>query len=131
VNTTTPSCDYVLTHSFAQASASGIFQEEILPIEIRGAVISVDDTVRPGVTAEGLATLKPSFPQWGTASTTAGNASGIGDGAAICVMTTRERAEREGMDIVGKWVSSAVVGKALDFCGSSVTDTLLTRGSNS
>lgn len=59
---------------------------------------------------EGLSTLKPVFPDWGEGSTTAGNASGIGDGAAICILTTRERAQREGMDIVGKWVGSAVVG---------------------
>ncbi|KAI6031789.1 3-ketoacyl-CoA thiolase [Pisolithus microcarpus] len=80
------------------------------PSKFRGNVISVDDTIRPGVTMEGLSALKPVFPDWGEGSTTAGNASGIGDGAAICVLTTRERAQREGMDIVGKWVGSAVVG---------------------
>jgi acetyl-CoA acyltransferase 1 len=67
--------------------------------------------VRPGVTAESLASLKPVFPNWGEASTTAGNASGVGDGAAICILTTRERAERENMEIIGKWVGSSVVGQ--------------------
>ncbi|KAI6136678.1 3-ketoacyl-CoA thiolase [Pisolithus sp. B1] len=101
----------LISHTRAsQALASGIFSEEILPIEVRGSVISVDDTVRPGVTMEGLSALKPVFPDWGEGSTTAGNASGIGDGAAICVLTTRDHAQREGMDIVGKWVGSAVVG---------------------
>jgi acetyl-CoA acyltransferase 1 len=94
----------------AQALADGVFAEEILPIELRGAVISVDDTVRPNVSAEGLAALKPSFPEWGNASTTAGNASGVGDGAALCVLTTRARAEAAGFDILAKFVSTAVVG---------------------
>lgn len=71
----------------------------------------MDDTIRPNVTMESLTALKPAFPQWAPATTTAGNASGIGDGAAICIMTTRERAEKEGMPIIGKWVGAAVVGK--------------------
>lgn len=100
-----------ISHNRAQkASDKGIFAEEILPIEIRGTVISVDDTIRRDVTVESLAKLKPVFPDWGVATTTAGNASGVGDGAAICVLTTRERAEREGMDILGKWVATTFVG---------------------
>ena len=71
----------------------------------------MDDTVRPGVTPEGLAALNPSFPQWGESSTTAGNASGVGDGAGLCIMTTRARAEKEGMDIIGKYVATTVVGE--------------------
>jgi acetyl-CoA acyltransferase 1 len=93
-----------------QSIAAGIFADEILPIEIRGTVISVDDTVRPGVTAASLAALKPVFPDWGVGTTTAGNASGVGDGAALCILTTRRNAEAQGMEILGKWVASAVVG---------------------
>lgn len=89
---------------------AGIFSEEIIPVEIRGQTISVDDTVRPGVTAQSLASLKPVFPDWGQALTTAGNASGVGDGAAIAVLTTRKRAEAEGMEILGKWVAATFVG---------------------
>ncbi|KDQ30764.1 hypothetical protein PLEOSDRAFT_1062741 [Pleurotus ostreatus PC15] len=101
----------LLSHTRAnEASSQGILAEEILPIEIRGTTISVDDTIRPNVTMESLTALKPAFPQWAPATTTAGNASGIGDGAAICIMTTRERAEKEGMPIIGKWVGAAVVG---------------------
>lgn len=96
--------------SIPKAHKLGIFKDEILPIEIRGKVYSEDDTIRLGVTAQSLASLKPAFPGWGNEFTTAGNASGIGDGAAICVLTTRDRAEKEGMDIVGKWVGSSVVG---------------------
>jgi len=81
-----------------------------VPITIRGKTISVDDTVRPGVTADSLAGLKSVFPDWGPSSTTAGNASGLGDGAALCIMTTRARADQEGLPIIGKWVGSSVVG---------------------
>ena len=94
-----------------QAVADGKFAEEIIPIELRGAVISEDDTIRPGVTLEGLAALKPSFPNWGESTTTAGNASGVGDGAALCILTTRSEANRQGLEIIGKYVTSAVVGQ--------------------
>ncbi|EGN99532.1 hypothetical protein SERLA73DRAFT_179590 [Serpula lacrymans var. lacrymans S7.3] len=101
----------LISHTRAsEALVRGTFASEIIPVEIRGAVISVDDTVRPGVTLSSLGALKPVFPDWGDASTTAGNASGIGDGAAICMLTTRERAEREGMEVLGKWVGASVVG---------------------
>ncbi|KAG1833848.1 3-ketoacyl-CoA thiolase [Suillus variegatus] len=101
----------LISHTRAnKAMTTGIFAEEIIPVEIRGTVISVDDTIRPGVTTEMLSGLKPVFQDWGNAATTAGNASGIGDGAALCILTTRERAEKENMEILGKWVGSAVVG---------------------
>ena len=64
------------------------------------------------MTIEGLAALKPAFPNWGESTTTAGNASGVGDGAGLCILTTRSRAEKEGMKIVGKYVTSAVVGQS-------------------
>lgn len=63
------------------------------------------------MTIEGLSALKPAFPNWGGSTTTAGNASGVGDGAGLCILTTRSRAEKEGMEIVGKYVTSAVVGQ--------------------
>jgi acetyl-CoA acetyltransferase len=95
----------------AKALESGLWADEILPIQIGDRTHSVDDTIRPGTTAEGLAKLKPVFPEWGTASTTAGNASGVGDGAAIAILTTRERAEREGWEIMCKWGGCSVVGE--------------------
>ena len=58
-----------------------------------------------------LSALEPAFPQWGEGSTTAGNASGLGDGAAICFLTTRDRARSEGLEVIAKWVGSAVVGE--------------------
>ena len=96
---------------YKQAVADGKFAEEIIPIELRGVVISEDDTLRPGVTLEGLEALKPSFPNWGESTTTAGNASGVGDGAALCILTTRSEANRKGLEIIGKYVTSAVVGE--------------------
>jgi len=90
-----------------------IFRHEIVPIEVKGKVLSLDDTIRSNVSIESLASLKPVFPNWGEASTTAGNASGVGDGAAICVMTTRDLAEKAGMEPIAKWVGSTVVGKSL------------------
>jgi len=90
--------------------ADGVFSDEILPVELQGTVVSVDDTVRPNVSSEGLAALKPSFPEWGGASTTAGNASGVGDGAALCILTIRARAQAEGHDVLAKFVGTAIVG---------------------
>ncbi|KAJ7597077.1 3-ketoacyl-CoA thiolase [Mycena floridula] len=110
----------LISHTRAnQAVEQGIFAEEIIPININGVTISNDDTVRPGVTLEGLSGLKSSFPTWGESSTTAGNASGVGDGAGICIMMTRERAEKEGMEILGKWVASTVVGVEPKYMGIS------------
>lgn len=102
----------------ARAVTQNIFANEIIPIRVRASpssdgetiVVSQDDTVRPGVTLDSLAKLKPVFPQWGDAYTTAGNASGVGDGAAIAVLTTRQRADREGWKIAAKWGGCAVVG---------------------
>ncbi|KAJ7225478.1 3-ketoacyl-CoA thiolase [Mycena pura] len=110
----------LISHTRAsEAQAQGIFTQEIIPLELKGQVVSVDDTIRPGVTQQGLSALKPAFPQWGEASTTAGNASGVGDGAAICILTTRARAEQEGMEILGKWVASSVVGVEPKYMGIS------------
>ncbi|KAJ3576651.1 hypothetical protein NP233_g292 [Leucocoprinus birnbaumii] len=110
----------LLSHTRAsEASKKGIFADEIIPIEIKGQIVSVDDTIRPGVTAEGLANLKSAFPQWQPGTTTAGNASGVGDGAGLVMMTTRERAEKEGMEILGKWVSSTVVSVEPKYMGIS------------
>jgi len=110
----------LISHTRANKSQEmGIFAEEIIPIEIDGQVISVDDTMRPNVSPDSLAGLKPVFPQWGVGTTTAGNASGVGDGAALCILTTRKRAEVEGMKILGKWVASAIVAVEPSLMGIS------------
>lgn len=84
----------------AAAIESGRFNEEIVPVEIpqrKGDPILMekDEYPRQGVTAEGLAKLKPAFKKDG--SVTAGNASGINDGAAALVVMSKEKAEELGI----------------------------------
>ncbi|WP_027415218.1 acetyl-CoA C-acetyltransferase [Aneurinibacillus terranovensis] len=82
------------------AIKEGKFKEEIVPVEIpqrRGepVVFDTDEFPRAGVTAEQLSKLKPAFKKDG--SVTAGNASGINDGAAALVLMSRQRAEAMGI----------------------------------
>lgn len=100
------------------AQQSGRFDEEIAPIEVRYTdpktdeektiTVAKDDGIRPGITAESLAKIKPAFAKDG--SIHAGNASQISDGAAAVLLMKRSTAERLGQRIIGKFVSSAVVG---------------------
>ena len=84
----------------AAAVTEGRFGEEIAPIVIEGrrgeTRIDTDDHIRPDTTIEGLAKLRAAFGKDGTV--TAGNASGIVDGAAAVVLTTAERAKTDGLD---------------------------------
>lgn len=80
----------------AKAIADGKFKDEIVPVEIpqrRGdaVVFDTDEYVREGTTAESLGKLRPAFKKDG--SVTAGNASGINDGAAAVVLMSRKKAE--------------------------------------
>ncbi|MCL4150709.1 UNVERIFIED_CONTAM: hypothetical protein GTU68_055687 [Idotea baltica] len=96
----------------AAAVAEGRFAEEIEPYIIesrRGELrIDTDDHIRPDTTAEGLAKLRPAFGKDGTV--TAGNASGIVDGAAAVVVTSADRAAADGLDVWAKVRSWASVG---------------------
>lgn len=87
----------------ARAQNAGILATEIVPVEIRGRKgverFERDDHLRPDTTLEGLARLKPAFSKEG--SVTAGNASGIVDGAAAVVVTTLERAQSSGRQVLG------------------------------
>lgn len=83
-----------------RAIKEGKFKEEIVPVEIpqrKGdpIIFDTDEFPRAGITAEGLAKLKPAFKKDGTV--TAGNASGINDGAAALVIMSREKAEELGI----------------------------------
>ncbi|HRV82620.1 MAG TPA: thiolase family protein, partial [Planctomycetota bacterium] len=86
----------------SQAVQEGRFAEEIAPvtISVRGkeVVIDQDDHIRPDTTLEGLSQLRPAFGKDGTV--TAGNASGIVDGAAAVVVTTAERAKAQGLQVL-------------------------------
>ena len=96
----------------AAAVKEGRFAEEIEPYVIstrRGdVVVDTDDHIRPDTSAEGLAELRPAFGKDGTV--TAGNASGIVDGAGAVVLTTAERAAADSLDVWAKIRSWAYVG---------------------
>ncbi len=96
----------------AKAVATGLFRDEIVPVEVRGSKgllkIEVDEHIKPETSAEALAGLKASFGKDGTV--TAGNASGIVDGAAAVVVTSGEEATRRGRRPMGRIVSWAAVG---------------------
>jgi acetyl-CoA C-acetyltransferase len=96
-----------------QAIESGKFAEEILPVTIpkkRGEplIVKEDEHVRKGLTMEDLSGLRPAFAKDGTV--TAGNSSGLNDGAAICLLASRKKARELGLPILAKIVSSAVSG---------------------
>jgi acetyl-CoA C-acetyltransferase len=96
-----------------QAIASGLFTDEIVPVSIsqkRGevAVFDTDEHPRRGTTVEKLAGLKPAFKKDGTV--TAGNSSGINDGAAAVVVTTADRARELGRTPLATVISFACSG---------------------
>ena len=84
---------------WGQAQSEGRFDGEIIPVSVeergRTVVCSVDEHPRPDVTAEQLNELKPAFKKEGTV--TAGNASGINDGAALLLMMRAETARSSGL----------------------------------
>jgi acetyl-CoA C-acetyltransferase len=95
------------------AIRAGLFKEEIVPVSIpqkKGDPITfdTDEYPRAGTTAEKLAGLKPAFKKDG--SVTAGNASGINDGAAAVVVATAERAAKLGRKPIAKILSFASTG---------------------
>ena len=96
----------------AAAVAEGRFGEEIAPYIIKGrrgeTIIDTDDHIRPDTTLEGLTKLRPAFGKEGTV--TAGNASGIVDGAASLVLTSAERAKSDGLDVWATIRAHASVG---------------------
>ena len=84
-----------------KAQADGVFTDEIVPVEIpqrRGdpVVFDRDEYPKAGVTAEGLAKLRPAFDREGTV--TAGNASGINDGAAVLLVMSADKAAELGLE---------------------------------
>jgi acetyl-CoA C-acetyltransferase len=97
------------------AQQSGRFADELVPVPVPGRggpkMVTVDEHPRADATLESLATLKPVRLSVDPESTvTAGNASGQNDGAAVCVVTTRAKADALGMKPYGRLVSWAVAG---------------------
>ena len=96
-----------------RAIAEGRFKEEIVPVPVpqrKGVpvIVDTDEYPRPGTTAATLAGLKPAFKKDG--SVTAGNASGINDGAAALVVTTREKARSVGTPPLARVLGYASTG---------------------
>ena len=122
-----------------KAKKEGRFKDEIVPVEIQSRkgtiVFQEDEYIKEGITAESLAKLRPAFKKDGTV--TAGNASGINDGAAALVIMSKEKAEALGIKPLATIVSYATTGvdpsimgvgpvsasqKALQKAGLSVED---------
>lgn len=117
----------------------GRFDEEVVPVTLsrqgKAVEFRVDEHMRPDTTMEGLSRLRPYFKEDGLV--TAGNASGIGDGAAALVIADSEFASAHGLPIMGSLLSWGVAGvpprimgigpapaarKALDMAGMSLDD---------
>jgi len=90
----------------------GRFEDEVVPVMVgrkgRETPFERDEHLRPETTMEGLAALRPYFKEDGLV--TAGNASGIGDGAAALVLADAEYADANGLEPLGRLVSWAVAG---------------------
>jgi acetyl-CoA C-acetyltransferase len=89
---------------WAAADGAGRFADELVPV---GDVVR-DEHPRPDTSAEKLAALRPAFRDGGTV--TAGNSSGLNDGAAALVVASEERARELGAEPLGRFVASAVAG---------------------
>ena len=94
------------------AQKAGKFKDEIVPVEIvskKGSTFfDADEFIKPGVTAEALAALRPAFDKAGTV--TAGNASGLNDGAAGVMMMSAKKAKELGLTPLARIASYASAG---------------------
>jgi acetyl-CoA acetyltransferase family protein len=104
----------------AAAIDAGRFADEITPVEVHqrkglALVFDTDEHPRPEVSEERLAALKPAFKEDGTV--TAGNSSGLNDGAAALLIVSREKAEELGLSPMARIVGSAVAGVDPDCMG--------------
>lgn len=124
----------------AAAMEAGRFRDELTPVAVprrRGdpVVVDADEHPRPGTTLEKLAALPPVFKEGGTV--TAGNASGLNDGAAALLVMAADEAERRGQRPMARYIAGAVAGvephsmglgpipatrKALERAGLTVAD---------
>lgn len=100
-------------HRAVMAIAAGYFKSQIVPVEItsrKGSVFfDTDEHPKADATLDSLAKLKPAFKKEG-GTVTAGNASGINDGAAACVLVEAGAASRAGLQPIARLVSYAVAG---------------------
>jgi acetyl-CoA C-acetyltransferase len=99
----------------AAAQAEGRFADEIVPVTVKGrkseTVVDADEHIRPDSTVEKLATLRPVLGKSDDEATvTAGNASGQNDGAAVCIVTSPEKASELGLRPLVRLVSWGLGG---------------------
>jgi acetyl-CoA acyltransferase len=92
----------------AEATESGRFDDEIVPVETDDGLVEADEGIRPDTTAEKLADLPPAFTGDGTV--TAGNSSQISDGASLTLVTSRAFAEDHGLDVLAEVGTNNVAG---------------------
>ena len=97
----------------AAAQAAGYFKEQILPVEVPGkrgqtTIVDTDEHVRPSVSLEDMAKLRPAFAKDGTV--TAGNASGVNDAAAAVVLASESFVSSSGLTPMGRLVGYAHAG---------------------
>lgn len=121
------------------AIKSGAFKDEIVPVEVKGkkgsVIVDTDEGPRAGSTMETLGKLRPAFKKDGIV--TAGNSSGINDGAAAVVVMSEEKAKELGVTPMATWVAGALAGvepsimgigpvaatqKAMDKAGMTIGD---------
>jgi len=97
------------SHELAAAAQDrGAFEDQIVAVPIDGGVVTADEGIRRGTTAEKLAALKPAFTEDGVIH--AGNSSQISDGAAALLVTTAEHAAAQGWTPIARYVAGAVAG---------------------
>ncbi|MBI1275256.1 acetyl-CoA C-acyltransferase [bacterium] len=114
------------------AQKAGKFKDEIVPFTVKGrkgdTIIDTDEHPKHGTTMESLASLRAAFDKEG--SVTAGNASGINDGAAAVMLMTKEEAQKRGLEIIATIRGWAHAGVSPDIMGTGpipATQKLLKR----
>ena len=102
------------------AQNAGKFKDEIVPVTVKSrrgdTVVDADEYIKAGTTAETLAKLRPAFSKEG--SVTAGNASGLNDGAAAVVMMSSEEAKKRGLPVLARIAGWATAGVDPEIMGS-------------
>jgi 3-oxoadipyl-CoA thiolase len=99
----------------ARAQANGRLAREIAPIQTGATIVGADEHPRPDVTLDGLARLKPAFKKGGTV--TAGNSSGLNDGAAALLLASERAVRAYGLQVRARWIAAAVAGVEPSYMG--------------
>ncbi|WP_068792026.1 thiolase family protein [Brevibacillus laterosporus] len=110
---------YLSHQKAAHATKEGLFKDEIIPIVLskknKTNTLTADEHIRPDITLDALATLKPTFREEGTV--TAGNASGLNDGASAVLLMKESKAKNLGLTVLGRIVAYAWAGVEPDLMG--------------